>query len=292
LRARREEAREQRRSGRSKKGVPLSDRLRSFQGHFYSNVLIMIALFVINAVTGGFPWFVFPWIGLTIGIATHALSLWHDGVRLRDLLRRPSTVVAQHVGAPGTAPALPDPHDRARELAGSDVVAGVHGDAVRRAIDDESAIREIMRSLTAPDRAQLPDVEPTLRALVDRVGSLAKALHRLDADVRPEQMYTLENRIAELQALPEDAPDRERRLTLLERQRATLTELSARRTVLRDQLENASLVLHTMRLDLLRLRSAGIASAAADVHSVTQEARALSMDIGRVLEAAAEVRRL
>jgi serine/threonine-protein kinase len=81
-------------------------------------------------------------------------------------------------------------------------------------------------------------------------------------------------------------------LVLLERQRTTLTELAGRQTVLGDQLENASLVLHTMRLDLLRLRSAGIASAAGDVHSVTQEARALSNDIGRVLEAAAEVKRL
>ena len=294
LRARQEDARERRRARHrnSDKSVPIVDRLRSFQRHFYSNIAIMLALVVINAATGGFAWYIFPWIGLSIAIATHALSLWHDGVRLRDLLRRPSTVVVQPVGPPRATPALPDPHDRARALAGDDVMRSVHGEVVRRAIDDENAIREIMSTLTAPDRAQLPDVEPTLRGLVERVASLAQALHRLDADVRPEQLSALESRIAQVQVLPEGAPDRERRLTLLERQRTTLNELAARQKALGDQIENASLVLHTMRLDLLRLRSAGIASAAGDVHSVTQEARALSNDIGRVLEAAAEVRRL
>jgi serine/threonine-protein kinase len=47
-----------------------------------------------------------------------------------------------------------------------------------------------------------------------------------------------------------------------------------------------------MRLDVLRLRSAGIGNAASDLSSVTQEARAVSRDIGRVLDAAAEVRKL
>jgi serine/threonine-protein kinase len=291
--ARREEERAQRRAGRGEpRGPSIAEKLRSFQRHFYTNIVIMLGLFVINAMTGGFPWFVFPWIGLSIGIFVRALSLWHDGVRLRDLFRRPAGVVVQDLGAPGAQAALPDPDARARALAGTDVIASVHGDAVRRAVDDEQAIKGILASLTPPDRAQLPDVEPTLRALVERVASLAQAMHRLESDVRPEQMSTLETRIAELRALPENAPDRDRRLTLLERQRTTLGELQARRNVLADQLENASLVLHTMRLDLLRLRSAGIAHAAADVHSVTQEARALSIDIGRVLEAAAEVRKL
>jgi serine/threonine-protein kinase len=293
LRARREEARVRRRGGKRDKDSSIVDRLRSFQRHFYSSVLVMLALFVINLVTsGGFPWFVFPWIGISIGICVHALTLWHDGVRLRDLLRQPTTVVARHVGPPGSAAALPNPDSRAKELAGVDVLAGPHGRAVRAAIEDEVAVREILSSLKPPDRAQLPDVEPTLRALVERVAALAQALHRLDADVQPGQLSTLESRIAQVRSLPEGAPDRERRLTLLERQRTTLGELSERRTTLSGQLENASLVLHTMRLDLLRLRSAGIASAAADVHSVTQEARALSLDIGRVLEAAAEVRKL
>jgi serine/threonine-protein kinase len=175
---------------------------------------------------------------------------------------------------------------------GSDVLAGRHGDAVRRAADDERAVQETLRGLSPADRAQLPDVEPTLRALVERVGSLAQALHSLDTDVRPEQLAQLDARLADARALPEQSHDRDRRVALLERQRTSLGELAERRGTLAGQLESASLVLQTMRLDLLRLRSAGIGNASSDVSGVTQEARALSKDIGRVLDAAAEVRKL
>jgi serine/threonine-protein kinase len=159
-------------------------------------------------------------------------------------------------------------------------------------VDDERAVAGILTALAPSDRAQLPDVEATLKSLVDRVATLAQALHRLDADIRPEQLAQVQARLADARALPEGSSERERRVVLLERQQTTLSELAERRTTLAAQLDSASLVLHTMRLDLLRLRSAGIASSVADVNTATQEARALSSDIGRVLDAAAEVRKL
>ena len=48
----------------------------------------------------------------------------------------------------------------------------------------------------------------------------------------------------------------------------------------------------SIKLVLLKLRSAGVGAAISDVTNATQEARALSRDIGYVLEAAAEVRKL
>jgi serine/threonine-protein kinase len=153
-------------------------------------------------------------------------------------------------------------------------------------------VQEILKTLSPSDRAQLPDLEPTLRSLLGRVVSLAQALQALDTDVNPDHVARLDARLAEARALPSGASDRERRITLLERQRTSLAELVNRRTSLADQLENATLVMQTMRLDLLRLRSAGIGNAASDLSSVTQEARAVSRDIGRVLDAAAEVRKL
>jgi hypothetical protein len=56
------------------------------------------------------------------------------------------------------------------------------------------------------------------------------------------------------------------------------------------QLESAGLALENLRLDLLKLRSSGVQAAIHDVQSATQEARALSREIGHVLEAAEEVR--
>jgi serine/threonine-protein kinase len=88
------------------------------------------------------------------------------------------------------------------------------------------------------------------------------------------------------------AVDRERRLSLLKRQHSTLTDLAGRRARVARQLESAGLALENLRLDLLKLRSSGVAAAIHDVQSATQEARALSREIGHVLEAADEVRRI
>src|SRR5256885_3001846 len=86
--------------------------------------------------------------------------------------------------------------------------------------------------------------------------------------------------------------DSDRRLALLRRQRSTLHDLLERRRTLLDQLESASLTLQNLKLDLLKLRSAGMGSALEDVTSATREARALSRDIGHLLDAADDVRKL
>jgi serine/threonine-protein kinase len=58
------------------------------------------------------------------------------------------------------------------------------------------------------------------------------------------------------------------------------------------QIESAALALQNLKLDLIKLRSSGVQSAIADVTSATREARALSKEIGNILDAAAEVRKL
>jgi serine/threonine-protein kinase len=57
-------------------------------------------------------------------------------------------------------------------------------------------------------------------------------------------------------------------------------------------MDNAGLALGNLRLDLIKFRSSGLESALTDVSTATQEARALSREIGAALEAAAEVRGL
>jgi serine/threonine-protein kinase len=61
---------------------------------------------------------------------------------------------------------------------------------------------------------------------------------------------------------------------------------------LASQLESAALALQNLRLDLLKLRSSGLESAMSDVASATQEARALSREIGNAVDAVREVRGL
>ena len=129
---------------------------------------------------------------------------------------------------------------------------------------------------------------PTVEALTERVRTLAIALHALDTDASPAALVRLQTRISEAEALPGDAPERSRRIELLQRQLSTLTDLAERRSTLQNQQEHAVLVLGTMKLDLMKLRSSGVASRLADQGPLTEEMRALARDVERVAEAVDE----
>jgi serine/threonine-protein kinase len=179
-----------------------------------------------------------------------------------------------------------------RRVAGPEVLASSYGDTVRNAVDDRFTIKETASRLTEADRAMVPDVEPTADALLDRIGTLASGLERLERDIPGNAIAQLDARIAAVQGESSSTPDHERRLSLLTRQRASLQELVDRRETMQRQLENASLALRSLRFDMVKLRTLGVGAAINDVTHATQEARALSKDIGRALEAADEVRRL
>ncbi|HEX3159216.1 MAG TPA: hypothetical protein VHQ45_11910, partial [Gemmatimonadaceae bacterium] len=221
--------------------------------------------------------------------ATKAGRLRRLGLRTRDLLRGGWQ---QTVAAADPRPRSAIAAAEAVRLVPADVLGGAYGAAVRRAAEDRAQVREALAKLAPTDRQLIPDVQPTVDALVERVALLAQALHRLDADLPADLLPALTARLAAARAEPAATADRERRLQLLERQRATIEDLVRRRATLSGQLESASLVLQSVKLDLLKLRSAGVQAALEDVTSATQEARALSRDIGHVLDAAAEVRAL
>jgi serine/threonine-protein kinase len=155
-------------------------------------------------------------------------------------------------------------------------------------------VHETLARLAPAEREMIPDVGPTVDALAQRVGSLALTLHRLDSDVSGASLPALDQRLAALrtESGPTPTAEQERRLALLERQRATIVELTERRVTLAAQLESAGLALQNLRLDLLKLRSSGLGTAMSDVVNATQEARALSRDIGHAVDAVQEVKRL
>jgi len=99
----------------------------------------------------------------------------------------------------------------------------------------------------------------------------------------------LDSRIADSERSP-DSTDALRQLTLLRRQRVSVQHAARERTALARRLDNAGLALANLRLDLAKLKSSGLESVLNDVTSATQEARALSADIGSALDAVAEVR--
>ena len=130
----------------------------------------------------------------------------------------------------------------------------------------------------------MPELQPSVDALVDRVAHLAQLLHRLEHSFDPRAADELEARLAAAHD-GSDSPEGARRMALLRRQRATLDELAQRRAALVRQLDSAGLALGNLRLDLIKLRSSDLKSALSDLTSATQQARALSTEIGAVIDA-------
>ena len=276
----------------------IGERIVHFRRHVVSNIAVIGMLGGINLLTNPrFPWFLFPAIFMTVGLIKEWGSLWSEGVTLGQILSRPTAPDLASLGAAGdrgAARALPPAiaEDEAAKLAPREVLAGAYGANVRRAVADRAAVLATVSSLAKADRDLLPDVVPTVTALVERVASVAQTLHHLDADCSPALVKELEGRIAQVEREPADASDRERRLSLLKRQLISMTELGSRRARLTGQLDSAGLALQNLKYDLLKLRSSGVQSAIGDVNSATVEARALSREIGHVLEAADELRKI
>ena len=113
----------------------------------------------------------------------------------------------------------------------------------------------------------------------------------MENDVDTTLLTELNARIGALRG-DGDTPEEERRIALLRRQRDMLQDLAGRRTTMIRQMESAGLALGNLRLDLIRLRASGIESSLSDVSFATQQARALSKEIGVALAAVAEAREL
>ncbi|HEX8942800.1 MAG TPA: protein kinase [Gemmatimonadaceae bacterium] len=276
---------------------PLEDRVIIFRRTVVGFLAWTPVLFVINMATShNVPWFFIPSALMFFDVLKKGGSIWSDGVGPLEAFKKGirTKLRAQRGVAPdGPAAALAPartPEQLASELAPPEVLAGPHGETVRRAAVDRAMMRDIVAAFGPVEREMIPDVSPTVDALAQRVGALAATLHRLDADVSGASLGALDARIASLVTEPETA-ERERRLSLLQRQRSSLRDLLERRQSLANQLESAGLMLQNLKLDLLKLRSSGIGSAIEDVTSATQQARALSRDIGHVIEAADDLKK-
>jgi serine/threonine-protein kinase len=270
--------------------IPLLDRVKAMRGQ----AVVLTTLwflgflgFVVGASEGdAVPLVLSPVVPFIMSFKfwRRGKSLRESGLKLRRVLFMPR--------AKWVLPKPPETTDqRLQRLAPREILDGPHGGAIRHAAEQRDAILDIVAMLPEADRKLLPDLEPTIHALVERVAQLAMTLHQLEQSMDVPEAEELDARIAELQH-EDQSPEGERRLALLQRQRATLESLVQRQTELGRQLENAGLALDNLRFDLIKLRSSGLQSALADVTSATQEARSLSRDLGAVLDAAEEVRSL
>ena len=266
---------------------PISKQIAAFQGHLWSNLPVIIGLWVVNLSTSHFPWAIFPTMGMGMGLLGHFGRLRSKGLTTAQILRwgHPTLDPNGRVLGPSALPV-----DQVA-LASTAVLSGPHGAMVRRAMENRALIEQVLGSLSKEDRARIPEVASIVKSLAERVAALATTLHQLDTDVSGSNVDALVSRVAALKLEPQTS-EIERRIQLLERQVASLNDLQQRTNTLRAQLESSSIALENLKLDMLKLRSVGLDAAYGDVNSATQEARAVSRDIGYVLDAAAEVRKL
>jgi len=282
-------SRSQRREARrDRQGLEIPDTgepkiIQKVRGQFASWAAVSAGCMGINVATGlDHPWFLFPMFGMGIGLMRNYATLWSAGYSWRDVLKRPpapDAVETTMIG--GKAPRqLPVPNV---EEYGSQLpaVLQVHG--------DRQAILKLMSKLPASERKMLPEVQQTVDALYSRATDLARTLHAMDSNLDTGGLAAIDERIAGLSREPDD-PERARRLSLLERQRQTISDLRGRRSQVAGHLESCVLAMQNVRFDLLRLRSAGVAAVLGDLTQATQQARSLSRDVDNVIAAAGEIR--
>ena len=267
-----------RRKSKDDEKKQLPNRLRGFRQLVAGYTASSLFLLGINYMTGhGFWWAVFPILGMGMGVASSLGRFWADGIPLKSVFTGSLPPAATGTIAP---------------TVDAELLAGPHGVGLKQAIADNARIQDSIARLSETERKALPEVKPTADALYARIQVLAPALYRLDAEIDADRAKSLDDRIAQIQNQPGDATDRERRLNLLRRQREMLADLETSRAKLIEQYESACLLLQNLALDLLKVRSSGLDSALSGITGATQEARALSREIGYVLNAADELRGL
>jgi serine/threonine-protein kinase len=242
-------------------------------------------LFMVNIATGiEQPWFLFPAAGMAIGMLNNYAKLWQAGYSWRDVLNRPPAADALETTVGMKAGKLPRQvtAPKADEFGGYYAqVLQVHGDRL--------AILKAGDRLDPTERQMIPELTEAVDELYKRVLDLGRTLHALDTEMRPDALTQLDMRIVEVEH-EADGDERDRRLNLLRRQRQTFADLQGRREQVAGQFESCVLTMQNMRLDLIKLRHAGVAETMNEFTQVTQKARALSRDVDNAIAAAGEIR--
>jgi serine/threonine protein kinase len=248
-------------------------------------------LFAVNYMSAGphpYWWCLWAIVPMGFRVIGQAARLWSDGVpigALFDVTRSPELAAGSEPQPPALAAAA-----RVAEPAPAVADYGPYAAVFRQAMSDREAVHDLLGRMSDTEKQMLPDVQATADALLARIVSLDAALRRLEPQLGPGGLAALDAQIAEGDRQSGDSMDGERRLGLLRGQREKLAELVTSHDRLLEQYETAGLMLRNLTLDLLKARSSGLEAALSGITSATQEARALSREIGYVLSAADELK--
>lgn len=181
--------------------------------------------------------------------------------------------------------------------AGYPAVNSRYAGTVQQAASDRDEIQRHLAQLGEGERANVPDVAQAADALFQKISQLASRLDEIDGSGDQPSEAELEKEITKLedQANPLDynaSEGRVRRLAQLKRQRRVVIDLARKREEAAGKLENCRTLLRSMKLELLRYRSAGLGGPATGLTMVTQQVHSVVRDLGYLSDAAAEVKAL
>ena len=243
-------------------------------------------LFLMNVATTQLdpPWFLFPAAGMGIGLLSNYSKLWQAGYSWRDVLRRPAapdSIESSRDSGKGMLPkVVPAPPERE---------FGEQFPLIRQVHGDRAAIFKLVERLPPSEREVLTDINETVDGLYKRALDLGRTLHMMDGEMAAGGTSRIDERIAALKAQPADE-ERDRHISLLERQKSTVAQLESRKSQVARHLDSCVLAMQNLRLDLLKLKSSNVSEVMGDITQATQAARALSRNVDNAIAAAGEVK--
>jgi serine/threonine-protein kinase len=217
-------------------------------------------------------------------------KLWTSGYSWRDVINRPPA--ADAIEAPKSKKKLGSKKKLPQASTAQEASTGDYGKLagqMRQLQADRQAIMQMVERLPDSERQLLPEIGPTVEALMNRAVELGRTLKQMEGEVDQSALDKLDGRLKQLESQG-PGPERERRLDLMRRQRQTLLDLIERRTKVEAQFESCALAIQNVRFDLLRLRSAGVSAVLDNLTMVTQQAKALAIDVNAAIDAAGEIR--
>jgi serine/threonine-protein kinase len=171
-----------------------------------------------------------------------------------------------------------------------------YGSALQSIRVDRDEIHRQLQAMTKGEREQIPDVAESADAIFRKAMRVGTTLAELDLRDERDTPESIEKEIAKLEAEanPLDrraSEERVRRLAHLKRQRRVVSDLSRKRVEAEAKLQHCRELLRSMRLELLKYRSAGMSSSSG-LTMVTEQAQVVVKEMGYLSDAAAEVNAL
>ena len=172
-----------------------------------------------------------------------------------------------------------------------------YGSALASVRTDRDEIHRQLQTMSKEEREQIPDVAQSADAIYRKAMLVAGTLAELDLRDTRETPESIEKEIDKLEAAanPLDyraSEERVRRLAHLKRERRVVADLVKKRTDAETKLEHCRQLLRSMRLELLRYRSAGMGGVTQGLTMVTQQAQVVVKEMGYLSDAQAEVNAL